>query len=509
MDTLIKLIEEQQIKYSKKQNKKYLKDNSQFFTPNDIALKMIRTIDIEKYSNNEELYILEPAAGFGILIVSLIYNILNLNPSDIAIKKIVIDAYETEKEISKTLDENLSLLKYILKQNNNIALEYNIINGNFILLNESKWKSEKRELKYDIIISNPPFDKINQTSKEAIIMKNIIFGQPNIYSLFIAMSLKLLKNDGTYVVLSPRNYLNGTYTIKLREFILKDYSLIHLHSFEKRSIFSLVSQEIIIATYVGTKFKNNDVEISYNGSTSFTTEFNNLISDKKTRSLMVPKSKENLKIFDLFSNFNYKLKDINLKISVGPVVQFREKVTYKDIYIPGKSYPLLVSIDILENNIINYYKRKNIRKTHNKSISIESNRLIKNSNYVIARKVTSKNCTNLLIAAVLHKDYFDTDKIGLDNNLIYFHKLDNSVLKIEEAYGIYCFISSSYFRNVYSLINGTHTINISDFDNIRFPSNNILTALGKELLKANDYSEKKCNEIFEKFFYQQSQKVSY
>lgn len=102
---------------------------------------------------------------------------------------------------------------------------------------------------------------------------------------------------------------------------------------------------------------------------------------------------------------------------------------------------------------------------------------------------------------MLHKDYFDTDKIGLDNNLVYFHKLDNSPLRIEEAYGIYCFISSSYFKEVYSLINGTHTINISDFNNIKFPSNEILIALGKEILKSSDYTEKKCDEIFEKFFY--------
>lgn len=76
----------------------------------------------------------------------------------------------------------------------------------------------------------------------------------------------------------------------------------------------------------------------------------------------MPKSKENLKVFNLFSNFNYQLKDINLKISVGPVVQFREKAVYEDAYVPGETYPLLVSIDILENNIINYYKRKTLKK---------------------------------------------------------------------------------------------------------------------------------------------------
>lgn len=499
MNTLIKLIEQQQIEYSIKQEKEYLKNNSQFFTPYNIALKMINTIDMEQYYNKNTLYILEPSAGFGILIVSLINYIIKFN-KDTKLKKIVIDAYEIEKEISTTLNKNLKLLKHMIESDYNISLEYKVINKNFILHNKDKWKSDNINYKYDIIISNPPFDKINQSCEEAKIMKNIIHGQPNIYTLFIAMSLKLLKHSGTYVVLSPRNYLNGTYSIKLRSFISNNYSLVHLHSFERRTIFNLVFQEIIISTYIGKKSNNNNIEISYNGTSSFTTKIDNLISDKKTKSLILPKSENELASFKSFSKFKYKLKDINLKVSVGSVVQFREKHVYDNIYAPKKNYPLLVNVDILENNIINYYNRKNTRKTHKKSISNKSKRLINNSNYVIVRKITAKNSSNLLLAAVLHKNYFNTDKIGLDNNLVYFHKLNNSELSIKEAYGIYCFISSSYFKKMYSLINGTHTINISDFNNIKFPSEKKLIALGEELIKANEFTEEKCDEIFEKYF---------
>lgn len=499
MDNLIKLIEQQQIEYSNNQSKDYLKNNSQFFTPNDIAFKMIKTIDINNYLNKNTIKILEPSAGFGILIISLIQYILDFK-RDNTLEKIIVDAYEIEFQISKTLNKNLKLLKYILREEYGILLEYNVINDNFILFNKDKWTNNKNHI-YDIIISNPPFDKINKSSDESIIMRGIVHGQPNIYTLFIAMSLKLLKKDGTYVVLSPRNYLNGSYTTKLRNFIFNNFTLIHLHSFEKRTIFNFVSQEIIISTYIGTSVENNNIEISYNGTSSFSTKINNLISDNKAKSLILPKSKKDLLNFNSFSHFKYSLKDLNLKISVGPVVQFREKKVYEKAYIRGKNHPLLVSIDILENNIINYYKRKNTKKTHKKSIASTSERLIPNSNYVIIRKITTKDCNNIIIAAVLHKIFFQTDKIGLDNNLVYFHKLDNSSLSIEEAYGIYCFISSSYFKEVYSLINGTHTINISDFNNIKFPSNEILISLGKEILKSSDYTEKKCDEIFEKFFY--------
>jgi len=198
------------------------------------------------------------------------------------------------------------------------------------------------------------------------------------------------------------------------------------------------------------------------------------------------------------------LEAVNLKLSVGPVVQFRENYVSDNIYSINRDYPLLVNVDILENNVIDYNGRQNIKKSHKKSISADSKRLITNSNYVLIRKITAKNSSNLLIAAVLHKDFFDTDKIGLDNNLVYFHKLNGEELTIEEAYGIYCFISSSYFKEMYSLINGTHTINISDFNNIKFPSEQVLTSMGKDIIQDNDFTEEKCNKIFEKYFINQN-----
>ncbi|MBU5269441.1 Eco57I restriction-modification methylase domain-containing protein [Clostridium cochlearium] len=498
MNTLIKLIEQQQIQYSKQKDKEYLKNNSQFFTPYNIALKMIHAIDINNYINKKTLYILEPSAGFGMLIASLIIFIIK-NDKKNSIKTIYVDAYETENKISKTLDSNLKLIKHTLKENYNISFNYNIIKNNFITSNKRIWTSNKKYKQYDIIISNPPFDKINQTSSESIVMNDIVHGQPNLYTLFIAMSLKLLNNNGVYVVLSPRNYLNGTYSTKLREFIFKNYNLKYLHSFEKRTIFNFVFQEVIISSYVRKNDTNinKDITISYNGHHSFKTSLNNIISNKDNLSIILPKTKEELLIFN-HSNFKYKLEDINLKISVGPVVQFRENYVSKNIFSEN-SNPLLVNIDILDNNKIDYYKRINSRKTHNKSISKNSKRLIDNSNYVIIRKITAKNNCNLLLAAVLHEDFFNTDKIGLDNNLVYIHKLDNSKMSIKECYGIYCYISSSYFKKIYSLINGTHTINISDFNNIKFPSKEVLLKLGDELLATGNYTEKECDNVLAKY----------
>jgi len=51
----------------------------------------------------------------------------------------------------------------------------------------------KRIKKYDYIISNPPYFKIPKSDVRAQIARELVYGQPNIYSLFLGLSAKLLK----------------------------------------------------------------------------------------------------------------------------------------------------------------------------------------------------------------------------------------------------------------------------------------------------------------------------
>ena len=494
-NTIIDIFEKSQKYYLEKKDKDYLKNTSQFFTPYDTACKMISTINFKSFINHDTLYILEPSAGCGILIASLILHILeNCN----SIKKVHIDSYEYDYDVSNILCNNLKQLKQFINENSNLIFSYNVINDNFIEKNKNEWTKENGFKQYDIIISNPPYKKINQTSEEAIIMEDIVHGQPNIYTLFIAMSLKLLKPNGIYTVLSPRNYLSGEYSKKLRKFIFSNYSLTHIHSFNKRSMFKSVNQEVIIST-----FKNNseidDIIISFNGYDPFSVNFKNLIFDNNSLSILVPKKLEDILFFNNIKKLNYTLENLGLKISVGPIVQFRNKSDIRQDIYNANYAPLLISADIQSSNNIKYFERENKRKTHNKSVSSKNKYLIKNSNYLIIRKITAKDDIDLVVSCILDKNYFKHNYLGLDNNLLYIHNIDKSEMNLELCYGIYCFINSKQFKTLYFMINGTHTINVSDFNNIKFPSLSILVEIGKELMKIQNFTEDKCTKLMYKY----------
>jgi len=487
---LIKRIEESQDSYRKAKEKQYIKKYSQFFTSADIALKMVETINVKHFSNLKSIKILEPSAGCGMLI----YAVVELIVEKTSIKTIFIDAYEIDTELSEILKINTDFMRIYFESKYNIRLKIKIRNSDFILeyiQNEQSFKS------YNIIISNPPFKKIKHNSIEALFYKKLVFGQPNIYILFIAQSLKLLKNNGIYVLISPRNYLIGDYSKKLRHYIFNNFSLIHIHSFDRRNIFKDVNQEIVISTYARKK-GNDKITVSYNGKFSLYTDINKIIYSNEKMSFFIPKSSNDLELLMNFACFKNTLNDLHLKLSVGPVVQFRSQKFIVENALGGDYVPLLISCDIQKDNKIIYYERENnlSRKTHNKSISKECNKLVKNKRYVILRKILALDDKTTIIPAVLEDDYFNSSFIGLDNNLLYLHSSDAEIsMPREVCYGLYCYLNSKQFSIMFSLINGTHTINISDFDNIKFPTLKELEVLGKTLLETKSYNKKVCSKI--------------
>lgn len=496
MKKIINKIVNEQKEYSINNSRETLQEKSQFFTPLDICKIMVSECSIYKYKD-KRISILEPSAGFGILIFTLIEKIVSNNN----IKEIYLVAFESDPIVYQKLYYNIKRLSNILEINYNIKLNYTLYNKNFILHYESSWTNDKATEKFDIIISNPPYKKINKSNLESKIMHKIIFGQPNIYQLFIAMSLNLLANNGVYVTLTPRNYLSGQYSKLLRKYIFKRFHLKSIYMFDNLKLFKSVDQEVLISSF---KFKdgNNKLNIFNNNLLNIQTNINKLIIKNKDYSVILPKSEDDLELLNKFNQLDCTLSDLDIKLSVGPVVQFRNTNHLSKENFNNEYCPLLISRDIKINNKINYSDRiPSHKKTDNKSISVKSKKVIKNENLLLLRKITSKKDNRLIIPAILEKELFKHNYIGLDNNLLYFKKINNKSFSKSEIYGLYCYINSSKFERYYSLINGNFTINVSDFKLLSFPSIDRLTLMGEEILNDSDFTRTKCDEIFVKYIF--------
>ncbi len=201
--------------YSKYRKLEERKNKGQFFTPKEVAIFMAKLISI----NQHEIKVLDPGAGTGILVASLCEVMKSINQHGNI--KIMIDAYENDPNLLPLLE---AVLQECLNEMSDLDydVEYSIYEQDFILHNAmyfskellDPWASEKRPY-YDIVISNPPYYKINKNSPHSIAMRKLIYGQPNIYALFMASATSLLRDGGEGVFITPRSFCSGLYYKKI------------------------------------------------------------------------------------------------------------------------------------------------------------------------------------------------------------------------------------------------------------------------------------------------------
>ena len=92
-------------KYIEEMPKEIRKKRGQFFTSKETALFMTTLFDLSSFTDN--ISVLDPGAGSGILTAALIQH---LNKVEI-VKKVKVTCYETNKDIIKLLENNLSWIK--------------------------------------------------------------------------------------------------------------------------------------------------------------------------------------------------------------------------------------------------------------------------------------------------------------------------------------------------------------------------------------------------------------
>jgi len=219
--------------YAKTVTTQHKKDKGQFFTPTEIAYFMAGLAKQTK----DKLKILDPGCGTAILSSSLIEMLTKQNKN---LKEVELVGYETDQDI---LPYTQMVLDYLGKwlQHHKIKFRATLNKKDFVLENKDCFQvsatlfSEPQNATYDIVISNPPYFKIPKEDKRAIVAKSIVWGQPNIYSIFMMVATKLLKEGGELIFITPRSFASGNYFRAFREAFFKEIEIEHIHLFGSRT----------------------------------------------------------------------------------------------------------------------------------------------------------------------------------------------------------------------------------------------------------------------------------
>lgn len=472
------------------------KKKGQFFTSVETARFMAKMYSLD--SIPDEIYMLDPGTGTGILSCALIERLLDCE----TVTSIHLTCYETDPTVLPILKSNMEYIK----EESIKPFEYSIIEEDYILsqsndFNETLLQNTAKK-KYDLIIANPPYLRIPRTDPIATSMPAVVYGAPNLYFIFASMSLFNLKDNGEMVYIIPRSWTSGAYFKRFREYLFMYGSLEQIHLFVSRDkVFQQeqVLQETMIIRVKKAIEQNSTITITSSNNNG---DFENVSTIEVPRDLVIsgedlyvylPTNKDDMHTLQTINSFTHTFPDCGIRMRTGIVVDFRQ---YDDLRAESGEgiVPLFYSQHIRDGRV-----------NHNESgkgldwVSTEKRGLVQeNKNYVFCKRFTAKEEKRRLQCGIyLAKDFPEYKLIGTQNKINYVDNVDGSNLSEPMVYGIYTLLNSTLYDMYYRILNGSTQVNSTEINAMPTPSREVIQQLGDALMKEADLTTETCDKVME------------
>lgn len=456
--------------------KEIRKEMGQFFTSIQTARYMASKIEV-----HESMKILDVGAGTGILSAAALEKVLRSKK----VKTMELTLYENDSKVISVLKKNLRLMKDQCKTKK-VKFSYKIIKKNFIVANGEVWKEKTYKGKFDVVISNPPYKKIGKDDIEAKTMDDLIFGQPNIYYLCMAMGAHLLKKGGQFIFIVPRSWTSGLYFKSFRSYFLNCISLRSIHLFVSRNkVFEAESvlQETIIVFGKKSNIQIPKISITTsNGTNDFhqltTLSVNSKICITKdtNRYVLLPVCQDDIEILTIMSDQKSTLQSEGYMFKTGQVVEFRNKESIK-LYGDNNCIPLIRPFHFNKG----YVKfPAAVSKSQYIYSNVKNCLKIEKKDMLLLKRFTTKEETRRLQPALLLAEDINNNQIAIENHVNYLEKAQGEISK-DELYGIWALLSTVVWDKYYRILNGSTQVNATEINSMPIPGIKKIGQIGKEV----------------------------
>jgi adenine-specific DNA-methyltransferase len=464
------------------------KTNGQFFTPVQIADLMGELAA----DGGDHLRILDPGSGSCILSASLLEVLAN---SEHPPKTLHVDAYETDERLAVAAEKVLQYSGRLLEMRG-ISLTYHVLCRDFVMSNADVLRGDSLfclaiENRYDVAILNPPYSKVNKADPAAKVAESIVHGQPNIYSIFLAVAAGLLRDGGTLVCITPRSFASGAYFRRFRDVFFETMEPIAIHTLEsRRQAFErdgLLQEWVILKTRRSSEWHTRDHSenvIRLSVSKGAADLQNVRCREVPTRRILDMSTKERFfrlpldegddRALEIVDSWEGSLHQYGLEISTGRVVPFRAT----DFVVADEgehTMPLLWMQHVRAMSIswpIGRHKPEHIL-----ACADSMNLLIPDRNYVLLRRFSAKEQSRRLTAAPLLEGTLGHQWVGVENHVNYIHAPTGNMSQAI-ALGLAVILNSLLLDIYFRVINGNTEVSATEIRNLPLPPLAVIEALG-------------------------------
>ncbi len=420
----------------------------------------------------ETTKLLDAGAGLGALTIAF----LNRWQAGNCGGQVEATAYETDPVIIPGLTKEI-------RRHEDADVTVSVINGDFIGL-ASTMIALDRGPRFTHAILNPPYKKIGSASLHRAQLRTAGLETVNLYSGFVALALALLEAGGELVAIIPRSFCNGPYYHPFRRFLLRFASIEQIHLFESRTRAfrddGVLQENIIIKLIKGKAQGSVCISTSTDDSFSDLREtqcaFERIVlPDDDKQFIHIPTEGGDDALLQNAA-FGFTIADLGLKVSTGPVVDFRMREHLVDQPEAG-TVPLLYPGHFADHIV--EWPRAAFKKPNCIRDDASTRKwLYPNGYYTVVRRFSSKEEKRRLVASIIDPTRLPADWIGIENHLNVIHE-GRKPLSENMARGLAVYLNSSVIEQYFRRFNGHTQVNATDLKNLPYPNRKTLIELGQ------------------------------
>jgi adenine-specific DNA-methyltransferase len=182
----------------------------------------------------------------------------------------------------------------------------------------------------DVVVCNPPYRKMatDETHLLASAFRDVMEAQPNLYGLFIRLSVGLIRESGHAALVTPTSFLSGKNFTKVRAYLRANTSVEHVAIVSRRpGVFIGVQQETAL-TIVRRRSNGNRKSKTCVSAVSQTGRYRYIGKTKlaiQNGAWIVPRSQEDLNLLLVAGRSAFRLVDYGYRARVGGYVWNRDQ----------------------------------------------------------------------------------------------------------------------------------------------------------------------------------------
>lgn len=264
----------------------------------------------------------------------------------------------------------------------------------------------------DVVICNPPYRKMKAQELAPLraSYSEVIEAQPNLYGLFIALCVRLLRVNGYAALVTPTSFLSGQYFSRLRKFLMHHADIEHIGMVsDRQGIFIDVEQETALTVLrrrseeVQARLRSNVSVVSAAGQYKNVGE---CFLANTGAVWPIPRSDDDVDLLKIATRSKFRLSDYGYRVRIGAYVWNRDKrkkiESLKDTH-KGKIHtavPLIWSKDISAGDVVQLKNEKPINGKHRfVEVGDKPCSSVITAPSVVMQRVTSSDQPRRLIAA--------------------------------------------------------------------------------------------------------------